>query len=148
MLIRIPLVVTAAAYSVGHSVGGKIYLEGIATGERLTRLAITDVQLNDKDKQAASYDLHLFDADLVGTVTDRQAFNLHADDRVKVKGMIPIVGMSGLGSGGGVISVSPIYKRLTLPTVNAWAVLIARTAATFTTTSALELMITSDSTRD
>lgn len=142
MLISKQLAVTAGAYTAGMCVGGKISLGKI--GDLSNWCAITDLQLNDKSKQAVAYDLHLFNADLVGTVADHAAYNVDPADLPKSLGYIPIVGMSALGTGGGVITVSPIYKRLTLIDLTAFAVLVARGAPTFGSTDALSLALTTE----
>jgi hypothetical protein len=142
MLITKPLTVTAGAYTAGMSVGGKIDLGPIS--DFSNRCAITDVQLNDKSKQAGPYELHLFDADLAGTVTDHVAYAIAAADWPKHRGYIPLVGMAGLGANGGLITVSPIYKRLTLKDLTAVAVLVTRGAPTFAGTADLTLILTTE----
>ena len=86
-------------------------------------------------------------ADLVvisGTVTDKTAYAVHASDLPKSLGHLSLSAASAWGAAGGVITLSNIYKRLTLVGVNAYAVLIARGAPTYASTSDVSLRITTE----
>lgn len=150
MITTIQQTVTAAsAYSAGNSVGGKITLLNLAdpaivkSGD-VFNLAITDVVLLDKAAQAVAYDLLFFDSDLVGTVTDKVAYAVNASDLSKSLGHVSLAGMVNLGAAGGIITLTSIYKRLTLPGRSAYAVLVTRGAPTFASASDVSLRITSE----
>lgn len=146
MITTIQQTVTASsAYSAGNAVGGKFTLPDIGAGLSPSyACAITDVVLLDKAAQAAAYDLLFFDADLVGTVADKTAFAVHASDLPKSLGHLSLSGMVNLGSNGGIITLSNIYKRLVLPTRNIYGVLVTRSAPTFASTSDILLRITTE----
>ena len=108
------------------------------------REVLPDVVLLDKSAQAVAYDLALFDSDLAGTVTDKTAYAVHASDLPKSLGHLSLSAASAWGAAGGVITLSNIYKRLTLVGVNAYAVLIARGAPTYASTSDVSLRITTE----
>lgn len=143
MKISVDQVVTAGAYTAGMAVGGKITLSGLVSGPPM-RCAIVDALILDKAGQQQPYDLLFFDADLVGTVTDRQTFNLHASDRSKLLGFLPLVNTSPVGTGGVLIGATNIYKRLSLLSVNAYAVLIARGTPTFAATTDVTVQVTAE----
>ena len=143
MKISVDQVVTAGAYTAGMAVGGKIAFPNIVSQSPL-RCAIVDSLVLDRAGQQQPYDLLFFDADLAGTVTDRQAFNLHANDRSKLLGFIPLVNTSLMGTGGVLIGATNIYKRLSLQSFNAWGVLIARGTPTFASTSDITVQITAE----
>lgn len=143
MRISVDLAVTAGAYTAGMSVGGKIPLPNLVDGAPY-RCAIVDVAIIDKAGQQQPYDLLFFNADLVGTVADRQTFNLHDSDRSKLLGFIPLVNTRTVGTGGVIIGATNIYKRLTLPGVNAWAVLLAAGTPTFANPADVTLQVTAE----
>lgn len=143
MQIIVDQVVTAGAYTAGMAVGPKIALPGLVPGVPF-RCAIVDLILFDKAGQQQPYDLALFDADLAGTVADHQTFNLHANDRSKYLGHIPLSSVCAMGTGGAGIIASNLYKRLTLIDGNAWGVLIARGTPTFASISDVSLRITAE----
>lgn len=143
MRISVDLTVTAGAYAAGMAVGGKIAFPEIVGGSDF-RCAIVDALLIDKAGQQQPYDLLFFDADLAGAAGDRQAFNLHASDRSKLLGFIPLVNTSPVGTGGVLIGATNIYKRLTLVSRTAWAVLIARGSPTFTSSSDVTVQLTAE----
>ncbi len=145
MLTTIQQTVTAALYTTGNAVGGKITLPNLCSPGSEFKVAITDIVLIDKAAQAVSYDLAFFDSDLAGTVTDKSAYAVNSADLLKSLGHVSLSGMVSLGSNGGIITLSNIYKRLTLTGVNGYAVLIARGAPTFVSTSDVLLRITSES---
>lgn len=150
MIKTVDLTVTASsAYSAGNSVGGKITLEDLAlpavikSGDPFN-LAITDVVLLDKAAQAVPYDLLFFDSDLDGMVTDKAAFAVHAADLPKSLGHLSLAGLVNLGANGGIVTLSNIYKRLTLPGRTAYAVLVTRGAPTYASASDVSLRITAE----
>ena len=144
MIITIQQTVTAALYATGNAVGGKITLPNLFPAGSEYKCAITDLVLLDKSAQAVAYDLALFDSDLAGTVTDKTAYAVHASDLPKSLGHLSLSAASAWGAAGGVITLSNIYKRLTLVGVNAYAVLIARGAPTYASTSDVSLRITTE----
>ena len=143
MRISVDQVVTAGAYTAGMAVGGKIALPEIVGGSGL-KCAVVDALVIDKAAQQQPYDLLFFDSDLVGAVTDRQTFNLHASDRSKLLGFIPLVNTSTVGTGGVLIGATNIYKRLTLAGRIAYAVLIARGTPTFTGAGDVTVQVTAE----
>lgn len=143
MRISVDQVVTAGAYTAGMAVGGKIVFPNIVSQSPL-RCAIVDALVLDKAGQQQPYDLLFFDADLGGVVTDRQAFNLHTSDRSKLLGFIPLVNTSLVGTGGVLIGATNIYKRLSLVSFNAYAVLIARGTPTFTGPGDVTVQVTAE----
>lgn len=143
MRITKDLTVTAGAYTAGMSVGGKIPLLNLVDGAPY-RCAIVDVLVIDKAGQQQPYDLLFFNADLVGTVTNQQTFNLHDSDRSKLLGFIPLVNTTTVGTGGVIISATNIYKRLTLPGVDAWAVLLASGTPTFANPTDVTVQVTAE----
>jgi len=147
MIITIQQTVTVGTYAPGNAVGGKIALPGLCAPDPNTKAAITDVVLLDKAAQAVAYDLLLFDADLAGTVTDKTAYAVAAADLSKSLGHLSLSGLISLGANGGIITLRNIYKRLTIPTGGAWAVLVARGAPTFASTSDILLRITTETVR-
>ncbi len=145
MITTIQQTVTAAsAYSAGHAVGGKFALPGLAAAGPDAKAAITDIVLIDKAAQAVAYDLLLFDADLAGSVTDRTAFAVAALDLPKSMGHLSLSGLVNLGANGGIITLSNIYKRLTIPTGGAWGVLVTRNAPTYAAASDVLLRVTTE----
>lgn len=133
--------VTAAAYSSGMAVGGKITLPDLG-GPRGS--VITDITFIDKAAQAYVYDVLFFDSNLVGTVTDRQAFNLHDSDRAKLLCFVPLSVSCALGTGGLAIRASNIYERLTFTGRNGYAVVVARGTPTFSTVNDVMIHFTSE----
>ena len=81
---------------------------------------------------------------MVGTVTDRQAFNLHDSDRSKLLGFLSLTSTATVGTGGILIGSTNIYKRLTLVGFGARAVLVARGTPTFTNTTDISVQVTSE----
>ncbi len=144
MISEVQQTVQAALYASGNAVGGKITLTDIAAGLPFYRCAIVDVVLIDKAAQAVAYELLLFGADLEGTVVDRTPYVLHANDRAKCLGALQLGGLMAYGAGGGIISLSNIYKRLSLAGTNGYAVLVTRGAPTFSGTSDVSLRITTE----
>ena len=134
--------ITAGAYTSGMCVGGKLSLPklGPATG----RVAVVDVVLIDKSAQPGSYELHFFDDDLVGAVTDHVAYAVVALDLPKSQGHLTIAGLASLGANGGEITLSNIYKRLTLPKGDAWAVLLTKGTPTYVGNKDLILKVTTE----
>lgn len=143
MRISVNQVVTANAYTAGMAVGGKIVLPALVEGV-CEKCAIVDALVIDKAGQQQPYDLVFFDADLVGTVTDRQTFNLHDSDRSKLLGFLSLTSTSTVGTGGILIGATNIYKRLTLVSSGAWAVLIARGTPTFANTTDVTVQVTAE----
>lgn len=144
MKININQTVTASsAYSSGMAVGGKIVLPQMVDKTPAT-CAVVDAFVLDKAAQQQPYDLLFFDADLVGTVTDRQAFNLHDSDRSKLLGYVSLANQAAVGTGGIIIGAGLIYKRLTLIGFGAWAVLVARGTPTFANTTDVSVQITAE----
>jgi hypothetical protein len=143
MRISVDQVVTAGAYTAGMAVGGKIALPELVEGSGI-KCAIVDALVIDKAGQQQPYDLLFFNADLVGTVADRQTFNLHVDDRPKLLGFIPLVNTSPVGTGGVIVGATNIYKRLTLAGRTAYSVLIARGTPTFSATGDVTVQITAE----
>lgn len=145
MITMIQQAVTAAsAYSAGNAVGGKFTLQGLAPAGPEAKVAITDVVLIDKAAQAVVYDLLLFDADLSGAVQDKTAYAVAAADLVKSCGHLSLSGLVNLGVNGGIITLSNIYKRLTIPSGGAWGVLVTRGAPTYVGTADIQLRITTE----
>ena len=149
MIKTVNLAVTAAsAYAAGNSVGGKITLQDLAdpsvilSGDRFN-LAVTDVVLLDKAAQAVAYDLLFFDSDITGVV-DKTAFAVAAADLPKSLGHLSLSGLVNLGSNGGIITLSPIYKRLVLPARTVYAVLVTRGTPTYAGINDVSLRITSE----
>ena len=105
---------------------------------------MVDVVLIDKSAQPGGYELHFFDDDLVGVVTDRVAYAVNALDLPKSQGHLPVSGMVSLGANGGEITLSNIYKRLTLPKGDAWAVLLTRGTPSYAGTKDLILKVTTE----
>lgn len=136
-------VTASSAYTAGNAVGGKITLPGLVSGDN-RRCAITDVVLIDKANQSVPYDLVFFDSDLAGSVADKSAFAINASDLSKLLGSLSLSGLSNLGSNGGVINGTNIYKRLTLVGRDAYAVLITRGTPTYASTSDVILRVTSE----
>jgi hypothetical protein len=143
MRISVDQTVTAGAYTAGMAVGGRIIFPNVVSQSPL-KCAIVDALVIDKAGQQQPYDLAFFNADLVGTVTDRQTFNLHDSDRSKLLGFIPLVNTRTVGTGGVIIGATNIYKRLTLLSVNAYAVLIAAGTPTFTGIGDVTVLITAE----
>lgn len=143
MKININQTVTAAAYTSGMAVGGKIALPLLVDKTPAT-CAIVDAFVLDKAAQQQPYDLLFFNADLVGTVTDRQAFNLHDSDRSKLLGFISLTNQSTVGTGGIIVGSSLLYKRLSLIGFGAWAVLVTRGTPTFSAVNDVSLQITAE----
>lgn len=141
MRIIVNQVVTANAYTAGMAVGGKISLPDIGAP---LKCVITGVSLIDKAAQAHAYNLVFFAADLVGTVTDRQVFNLHDSDRTKLLGFVPLNNSCSLGTGGLLTRASNIYERLTLTGRIGYAVLLTAGTPTYTSTSDVSIQITSE----
>ncbi len=130
MIIDIPPAVTIGSYAAGNAVGGKIALPDIGAGLAAPyACAITDVVLIDKAAQAVPYELLLFGADLAGTVQDKTAYTMDAADRAKCLGSLDLSGMKNYGTG--IITLSPIYKRLTLTGRSGFAVLVTRGTPTY-----------------
>lgn len=144
MITDVQVATQAALYAAGNAVGGKITLPGIHDGAQFYKCAIVDVLLIDKAAQPVSYELLLFGADLAGTVADKTAYVMHADDRAKCLGALQLGGLMSYGAGGGIISLSNIYKRLTLDGPNGYAVLVARGAPTYVGTTDVSLRITTE----
>ncbi len=143
MITEVQQTVQAALYATGNAVGGKIILPDDGAGS-LYRCAIVDVLLIDKAAQAVSYELLLFGADLEGTVADKTAYVMHANDRAKCLGALQLGGLMSYGGGGGIISLSNIYKRLTLTGQNGYGVLVTRGAPTYAGTTDVSLRITTE----
>lgn len=140
MQFLVPIPVTPDdAYASGDSVGGKIDLSFRALGLTSKDLAITDILVIDKSGNEVPYDLHIFDADLDGTVADKTAYEMDADDMSKSQGWLSITENSA-----GIIQLTAIYKRITLRDLSAFAVLIARGAPTFDDAADLSLKITAE----
>lgn len=146
MIHNIQQTVTASsAYSAGNAVGGKFALQDIGAGlAPAYSCAITDVVLIDKAAQAVAYDIYFFESDLAGTVTDKTAFAVAAADLLKSLGHLELSGLKNLGANGGIITLSNIYKRLTLPSRSAYGVLVTRGAPTFASTQDVLLRITTE----
>jgi len=144
MITDIQIATTAALYTAGNAVGGKFALPDIGAGHSQYRCAIVDVALIDKAAQAVVYELLLFGADLEGTVTDKSAYVLAANDRAKSLGVLDLAGMKSYGAGGGIISLSNIYKRLSLSGPTGYGVLVTKGAPTYTGTSDILLRITTE----
>lgn len=144
MITTIQQTVTVGAYSSGNAVGGKITLASLLPAGSEYNCAITDVVLIDKAANVVPYDLIFFDSDLAGTVTDKTAYAIHASDVPKCLGHFSLGGLVSFGAAGGIITLSNIYKRLTLVGVSAYAVLVARGAPTYTSTSDVLLRITTE----
>lgn len=142
MIKTVQQTVTAALYSSGNAVGGKITLSDLLPAGSEYPLAITDIVLIDKASNVVPYDLIFFDSDLAGTVTDKTAYAINASDVPKCLGHFSLGGLVSFGAAGGIITLSNIYKRLTLTGVNAYAVLVARGAPTYTSTSDVLLRLT------
>lgn len=143
MITDIQIPTTAALYTAGNAVGGKFQIPDDGSGP-LVRSAIVDVVLIDKAAQAVAYELLLFGADLEGTVTDRSAYVLAANDRAKSLGVLDLAGMKPYGAGGGIISLSNIYKRLSLSGPTGYGVLVTKGAPTYTGNSDILLRITTE----
>lgn len=144
MITEVQQTVTAGAYSTGNAVGGKITLTNLFPLGSTYDCAVTDVVLLDKAGQVVNYELHFFDSDLAGTVTDKTAFAVAAADLPKSLGHLALAGLVSLGANGGVITLSNIYKRLTLVGRSAYAVLLVRGAPTYASTSDVLLRITTE----
>lgn len=145
MITTIQQTVTASSpYSAGNAVGGKITLSDLFPAGSEYNCAITDVVLIDKAAQGVTYDLMLFDADLAGTVTDKTAYAVSAADLLKSQGHLALGGLVNLGAAGGIITLSNIYKRLTLTGRSGYAVLVTRGAPTYASTSDILLRITTE----
>lgn len=137
-------VTPASAYTAGNAVGGKIALAALLPAGPDAKLAIVDIVLLDKSAQAVAYDLLFFDADLAGTIADKTAFAIAAADLAKSLGHLSLSGLVNLGANGGIISLSNIYKRLSLPAGGLWGVLVARGTPTYAGASDLSLRITTE----
>ena len=78
------LAVTAAAYSAGHCVGGKLTLAGAVRANSGTAL-LQSLLLIDTSNQKAALELLIFNADPTSsTLTDHAAAVLHANDIGKI----------------------------------------------------------------
>lgn len=134
--IAVAQTVTAGAYSAGQSVGGKITLTGLGNAG-----AITGIVFRDKAKQAATYELWIFNADPTNaTITDNAAFAVHATDLAKVIDIIPIPAPANGGTGGGASVVNGIYRPYKLPAgTTGYAALVTRGTPTFASTSDISL---------
>lgn len=144
MITTIQQTVTAALYASGNAVGGKITLTDLFPAGSEYNCAITDVVLIDKAAQSVAYNLMFFDADLAGTVTDKTAFAVDAADLLKSNGHLALSGLVSLGAAGGIITLSNIYKRLTLTGRSGYAVLVTTGAPTYASTSDILLRITTE----
>lgn len=144
MITTIQQTVTAALYASGNAVGGKITLSDLFPAGSEYNCAITDVVLIDKAAQSVGYNLMFFDADLAGTVTDKTAYAVSAADLLKSQGHLALGGLVNLGASGGIITLSNIYKRLTLTGRSAYAVLVTTGAPTYASTSDILLRITTE----
>jgi hypothetical protein len=142
MIKTVQQTVTAGTYTAGNAVGGKITLSDLCPAGTEYKKALVDVVLLDKAAQAAAYDLVFFDSDLAGTVTDKAAYAINAADLPKCLGHVSLASASAFGAAGGIVSLSNIYKRLTLTGPNAYAVLVARGAPTYASTSDVSLRFT------
>jgi len=144
MITTIQQTVTAALYASGNAVGGKITLSDLFPAGSEYDCAITDVVLIDKAAQSVGYNLMFFDADLAGTVTDKTAYAVSAADLLKSQGHLVLSGLVNLGASGGIITLSNIYKRLTLTGRSGYAVLVTTGAPTYASTSDILLRITTE----
>jgi len=131
--------VTAALYSAGNCVGGKITFTGAArkAGQGGT---IQGAVLRDKAGQAGAYDLFLFDADpSATTVTDKSAVAINTADLAKCIGVITFPAATiklGAASTMGVITVAnnALAYKLTSGTT-LYGILVTRGTPTYASTS-------------
>lgn len=87
--VKVALVVTAALYTAGNSIGGKITIaNAVRVSGGVSLLA--SIQILDRSNQKPAGTIYIFDADpSVATLTDKTAFVFSTDD-LKVVAQIPV----------------------------------------------------------
>jgi hypothetical protein len=131
-------VIQAAAYVTGNCVGAKFQVTDGANVSDIKAL-IQSIVLTDKDKQNLAIDIVLFNDNPSGsTLTDKAAAVIAAADLPKVIGLAQVTSWTADGIGFVGNLAMPVYvtggKSL-------YAVLIARGAATFTSTSSVSVQL-------
>ena len=135
--------VTAAAYSSGNCVGGKI------TFSNAVRVAgqggvIAGVTIRDKAGQNVPYDLFLFDADPTNTtITDKIAVAINTADLAKVIGVVSLTGIVlGAASTMGVLTNAPSLGFKLGSGTTMYGILVTRGAPTYASTSDVSIDLT------
>lgn len=146
--ITVAPTVTAAAYSAGNLIGGKLTLAGatrnMTDGGGTNTGVIQSLVLSDKANQKAAIDVVIFNADPTNTTfSDHAAVALNVADLPKVVGIIPILASdySSLAAATNAVAcVRNVGLGFSIPTgTSLWACLIARGTPTYSSTSDLAL---------
>ena len=131
--------VTAAAYSSGNAVGGKITFPTMTNRPGYGGI-IQTVIVRDKAGQNVNYDLILFDADPSNTtVTDKAAVAVNTADLSKIIGVVQLSGIVlGAASTMGVLTASGVglaYRINSTTGQDLYGILVTRGAPTYASAS-------------
>lgn len=130
------------AYAAGDNVGGLLTLTNALDPSYKTGKIYSAV-ISDLDKQAADFDIIIFDANPTGTTfTNNAALDIADADISKIAGVVQIGTSVNFADNEVVIGSSvQLPVRVTNADGNLYAALVVRTTPTFSSTSALNLKL-------
>ena len=129
-----PTVTAASAYVAGNVVGGLLtFANAVATPLSGVLESIT---IAVKSSQATSFKLYIFNAAPATTFTDKTAPAITTADAAKLIDVFPLANPdTGLGANVTLYSLAGIARSIVLSTTSLYAVLVAVSTPTFTTTT-------------
>lgn len=134
-----PVVSNAVAYAAGDLVGGKLTF---ANALRKSTGLITGALVLDKDKQGADLDLIIFSADPTGTTfTDNGVFAPATADLANIVAVVQITADSAFSANGVSFNQNISVPVYTAAGGNLYGALVTRSAQTYTSTSAITLLV-------
>jgi hypothetical protein len=132
--------ISTTAYTAGDAVGGLLTFSGAARASGGS-IRVETVQVVDASKQLADLDLLLFDRSITAP-TDNAVFAPSTTELGYCVGFVPLGGGFYSSLNANAVASVPVGQSCLLSGTDLFGVLVARSAPTYTTTSALVVTVT------